>query len=102
MSIASDVTTSSDLVLTGEVNVATSSDLRSELRKFIDDDPARTLTIDMSGMTFIDSTALGVLFGAHCRLQRREGRIRLVDPSPVIRRVLLATGLDETLLGDGG
>jgi anti-sigma B factor antagonist len=102
MSITSDVTTANDLVLAGEVDVATSSELRSTLRSLIDEDPARTLTVDVSGVTFIDSTALGVLFGAHCRLQRRGGRISLVDPSPVIRRVLLATGLDENLLASRG
>lgn len=85
----------------GDVDVATSPQLRAELQTAIDAH-AQEVVVDVNEMDFIDSAGLGVLIGALKRA--REANVRLVlrgvQPSP--RKVLGITGLDDmfTIEGD--
>ena len=49
--------------------------------------------IDMAGVTFIDSTGLHVLLGALARLQPQDRRVELLEPSPVVLRLLELCGV---------
>ena len=53
--------------------------------------------IDLSQVTFIDSTALGVIIGGVKRLHERDGRLALVASSRPVVRILDITGLDRVL-----
>ena len=56
---------------------------------------ADLIVVDLSGVTFIDSMALGVLLGAVNRLRRGGGDLRLVVPSPDLRRIFEISHLDQ-------
>lgn len=81
------------VALDGDLDCSSASELRSSLRSIIDGGGVTELVIDASEVTFVDSTALGVLFGAHCRMQVAGGRLRVVNPSVAMDRVLRVTGL---------
>lgn len=52
------------------------------------------LVIDMLGVTFVDSTGLGILVGALKRLRSREGgELRIVADHDPVLRVMRMTGL---------
>lgn len=55
------------------------------------------LSIDMSGVEFVDSSGLRVLVEAHQRLESGGGRLRLVGASPAVKRLLEISGVDEYL-----
>jgi anti-sigma B factor antagonist len=80
--------------VSGEIDVATSPDLRQALREV--GDRARRVTVDLSKTSFIDSSGLGVLVGAcrHAREQGHEG-VRLQGLQEPVRRVFEITGLTE-------
>jgi len=81
--------------LRGEVDVATSPLLRSELNKLVDSD-ARSLVLDLGALKFIDSSGLGVLVEAQDRLRDHDGEaIVLRDLQEPVRRVFEITGLTE-------
>jgi anti-sigma B factor antagonist len=50
--------------------------------------------VDLTGTTFIDSSSLGVLIGAHRRLKQRGGRLVVVCDSEAIVKTFRITGLD--------
>ena len=52
------------------------------------------LTVDLSDVTFIDSTALAVLVGAMKRCRLGGGDLLLRDPSATVRVILELTRLD--------
>jgi anti-sigma B factor antagonist len=85
----------------GDVDVATSPQLRAELQSAIDGG-AKEVVVDVTGMDFIDSAGLGVLIGALKRAREANAGLVLrgVQPSP--RKVLGITGLDDmfTIEGD--
>jgi anti-sigma B factor antagonist len=58
---------------------------------------ARRLVIDLTDAGFIDSTAIGVLVGAHKRMLDRGGSFAVVCPDPIIRGLFETIGLDEVI-----
>ena len=88
------------LTLRGEIDVATSPSLRSELTTLIARG-ATDITIRFDGVSFVDSSGLGVLVGAYKRLRESGiGTIRIVGTQPSVRKVFEITGLETTLLAD--
>lgn len=79
----------------GEIDVATSPRLRTELASVIERG-AQTIVLDLRAVSFIDSSGLGVLVGALKRLREQRGDaivIRGLQES--VRRVFEITGLTE-------
>jgi anti-sigma B factor antagonist len=52
--------------------------------------------VDLSGVTFMDSTGLSVLVGALKRLRLMDGRLTVVAPDDDLRRIFEVTGLDRS------
>jgi len=82
--------------LSGEVDLYTAPRFKEDLIALIDDGVAE-IVIDLSRVTFIDSTALGVIIGGVKRLHDHDGRLALVAASRPVVRILAITGLDRVL-----
>jgi anti-sigma B factor antagonist len=82
--------------LSGEVDLYTSPRFKDDLVALIDAGVA-AIVIDLSLVTFIDSTALGVIIGAVKRLHEHDGRLAIVAASRPVVRILDITGLDRVL-----
>lgn len=68
----------------GDCDVSSSDLLRDELTRQIEAGRERVV-VDLSGITFIDSTGLGVLVSARALLASRHGRLELVAGGRVHR-----------------
>jgi len=55
------------------------------------------LRVDAASVTFLDSTALGVILASAQRMAERGGRLELVCGSPSIRRILDMTMISRTV-----
>jgi anti-sigma B factor antagonist len=84
------------LAVAGEIDVATSPELRRELHQLADREPA-SLVLDLSAVTFIDSSGLGVLVGALKRLREEDrGDILVLEGlQEPVRKVFDITGLTD-------
>jgi anti-sigma B factor antagonist len=80
--------------VTGEVDVYTSPGLKTKLLEAIDGGCSR-LIIALDGVTFIDSSGLGVLVGALRRLKERGDELRLVCTRDQVLKIFRITGLDK-------
>jgi anti-sigma B factor antagonist len=80
----------------GEVDIYTGPSLRDVLRDALTTG-ASTVTIDMTDVSFIDSSGLSVIIGAHKKAE--DGGIALVLQGPTARvvRLLELTGLNRVL-----
>ena len=74
----------STLIVSGELDMATADALRAEM-----DLIPGPLTLDMSGVTFMDSTGLHVILG-----RSERGKVTLCAPSDQILRLLDLTGVN--------
>lgn len=80
------------VTVTGEVDVATAPALRDRLDQVAGKDG---VVVDLAGVTFIDSTGLGVLIGVRKRYADDGRELRLVVDEPRILRVFTISGLTE-------
>jgi anti-sigma B factor antagonist len=84
------------VVLSGEADPTTAAVLREMLAAQLDTG-ARLVTVDASGLSFLDSASVRVLVLAARALQGRHGRLVLARPQPVVARLLEITGADRLL-----
>lgn len=90
-----------EIELRGEIDVDVSEALREQVLQAVRDAAGRPVVIDMTDVTFIDSSGLSALL-AGLRLARGHGgAIRLVHVGPQIRRIFDVTGLDQQFGLDG-
>jgi anti-sigma B factor antagonist len=86
------------MVVLGEIDVATSPQLRTELAALLANG-ARDITLEFEGVSFVDSSGLGVLVGAYKRLRDElNGSLRIVGAQSAVRKVFEITGLGDALL----
>jgi anti-sigma B factor antagonist len=78
----------------GEIDVASAPEFHDALSGLIAEGPA-ILVVDLSDVSFIDSTGLGVLVSAEKQTRADGHGLRLVVTHPQITRLLELTGLDE-------
>jgi anti-sigma B factor antagonist len=81
------------IVLAGEVDLYTAPRFKDALFQAIDEG-APFVIIDLTEVSFIDSTGLGVLVSGGRRLQQSAGALAIGCPDERIRRILEITGLD--------
>lgn len=82
--------------LSGEVDLYTAPRFKEDLVGLIETG-VDAIVIDLSRVTFIDSTALGVIIGGVKRMRERDGRLAIVAGSRPVVRILDITGLDKVL-----
>jgi anti-sigma B factor antagonist len=80
--------------LAGEVDLYTAPEFKQQLLDVIAQG-ARSVIVDFSNTTFIDSTTLGVLVGGVKRLRTNDGQLSLVCSDRNITKIFEITGLDR-------
>ena len=83
--------------LLGELDESCSGYVRAAIDSLIDDGGIKRLVIDMSELSFMDSTGIGVLIGRYKRLKPRGIPIFLRAPNPAVDRVLGLSGIYEIM-----
>ena len=78
--------------LRGELDVNTAPELREQLARLVNEG-ARLIVVDLTAVSFVDSTALSVLVSALKRLRQADGDLELASPNPSVPRVFEITGL---------
>jgi anti-anti-sigma factor len=84
------------LALKGEIDFGNVAQLRAELAQVIRSN-AGNLTVDLAGVSFLDSTTIGVLIQAKKRLAQRESELIIIRPQPRVRRIFEMAGLMDYL-----
>jgi anti-anti-sigma factor len=83
----------------GDMDLAAAPSIRDILRAAVAAGVER-IDVDMGNVTFLDSSAIGVLVAAHRAAADRGIRLRLRRPGPVVRMVLEITNLAGLLVDD--
>jgi anti-sigma B factor antagonist len=78
--------------LVGEVDIAGVPEIQARLER-----SGGSIEVDCSGVTFIDSSGLGMLVAVQRACSARGAKLSIVDPSPPMIHVLELTGLDNVL-----
>ena len=84
------------LRLVGELDVATAVELRRAVAGALEQLPS-ILTLDISGLSFVDSTGIGVLVGASRRAHEIGASFILLSPTRPVQKALHLTGVDQLM-----
>ena len=79
--------------LSGELDHHSASQIRQELDALIRDSRARRLVLDLSSLTFMDSSGIGVILGRYNQMARRGGSPAVRKPSSQINRIFDLSGV---------
>jgi anti-sigma B factor antagonist len=83
------------LAVEGELDLSTSPRLRDALTELLD--ASAHVAIDLRAVSFMDSTALGVVVAAMKRAREHGGELALIGPTGSPRKVLSITALDQIM-----
>ena len=81
----------------GEIDLGTASEL-SDAAVGAMREVGPNLVLDLSGVTFMDSTGLKVLLAVHKRAELSGGRLVLAGATRSVDRIVKITGFDQTFV----
>jgi anti-sigma B factor antagonist len=84
------------VVLAGELDIGSSPEVEKVLQRVEAGGPAN-LTIDLRGLTFMDSTGLRMLVAADKRARDQARTLRIIRGPAPVQRILDLTGLGDKL-----
>ena len=84
------------LALIGELDLSTVEQVEEELRK-VENGGAETVVLDLSSLSFLDSTGLRTIVTADQRARKSGRRLAIVRGPNTVHRVFTITRLDERL-----
>jgi anti-sigma B factor antagonist len=88
------------LTATGEIDSSSAPLLRQHIDAVLDGGDITELTVDLDGVTFLDSAGLCVLAAAHRRALNEGVRLRVLASSRAVIRPMQITGLWDLLAAE--
>jgi len=85
------------ILLSGDVDISSSIQLKKDLNLILDEKEL-SIDLDMSNLSYIDSTGLGVLIGVFKRVRENENNIFVSNVKSNISKLLRITGLDKIFI----
>lgn len=86
--------TPDDLVLRvsgpGELNASNATPFRDQVRAALRPEHTQ-IDLDFAATRFVDSSGLGALISLHKAMCARQGRVRVVNPTPQVQQILELT-----------
>src|SRR5436190_20955994 len=80
------------LTLIGELDLATAPLLESAFDAVLGDDAAEMIVVDLTELSFMDSTGIHLLLRMHAACEEAD-RLRVINGSRAVERVLDITGV---------
>ena len=85
------------LEISGELDHHGARNALREVEQAIDAALPKKLVMDLSGVTFMDSSGIAVLLRAYRRLGELGGSVRVCNVPPQAGKVLRAAGIDKLM-----
>ena len=83
--------------LNGELDEHASEYTKSELDGLMCADGTQRVVLDLSGLSFMDSTGVGVLIGRFKKLKARSIPVFLANPAPQTDKILKMAGIYQIM-----
>jgi len=79
----------------GELDHHTAKEIRCRIDSEIKRREPRFLELDFSGVTFMDSSGIGLVMGRYKIMSEREGKVVILNPPPPIKKVMMISGIGK-------
>ena len=82
--------------LVGEVDISNAHLFKKQLESALAE-KRQNISVDLSNLTYIDSTGLGVIIGAYGSIKKEGYSIKVTNPRDNVKKLLNISGLDTIL-----
>lgn len=82
-------------LLKGEIDHHTAGKIREKIDAAVIKHQVRRLNLDFSGVSFMDSSGIGLIMGRFRLMQSRGGELRVVKVPPRLKKLMLMAGLSQ-------
>ena len=82
--------------LVGEIDISNAHLFKKQLETALKE-TKQNITIDLSELTYIDSTGLGVIIGTYGSIHKEGYTVKLLNPRESVKKLLRISGLDKQL-----
>ncbi|NEY34719.1 anti-sigma factor antagonist [Streptomyces sp. PRKS01-65] len=82
--------------LRGDIDMTAEPEVRQALLVPSEGDAPRTV-VDLSQVSFMDSTGFNALINAHAQATAHSGWVRVATPPPMVKRMFQVLGIDEVI-----
>ncbi|AYE35801.1 anti-sigma F factor antagonist [Clostridium septicum] len=79
--------------LMGELDHHSAEEVRVKIDDRIDRDNIKKVILNFNGVTFMDSSGIGVVIGRLKKMQNREGKLCVADVNRTVNRVFEISGM---------
>lgn len=83
--------------LTGELDHHCCSEVRAAVDREIERSRSKNLIFDMDGVSFMDSSGIGIIIGRYKKINELGGRTLIIRAQPQVDRVLELSGIKKIL-----
>ena len=83
--------------LSGELDEYSASHCKSKLDEAFENLGYNQIVIDLSDLTFMDSTGIGVLIGRYKKVKQNNKQIYIANPNKQIEKIFKMSGLYEIM-----
>ncbi len=81
--------------LNGEIDHHTATDIRTDIDIRVEGSHPNLLILDFTNVSFMDSSGIGLVMGRYKLMKDIGGNLKIVNPSPQIRKVMSLAGIDR-------
>lgn len=81
----------------GELDHHSAPELKTEIETELDKGVVRHIVLNLQGLSFMDSSGLGVLLGRYKELAKWQGRMLAYGLQPVVEKLFRLTGLNRLI-----
>ena len=83
------------VLLSGEIDHHSAADMRSQIDQAIEQHRPALLVLDFGGVTFMDSSGIGLVMGRYKLMSGHGGKISVVNTPKPLQKVMRLSGLDS-------
>ena len=96
--MAVDITVKGEVVtalLSGEIDHHSAAGMRERIDSAIDSNMPSLLILDFGGVSFMDSSGIGLVMGRYRTLQKLGAKMHITGASPQIEKVMKLAGMSR-------
>ncbi|NLN65080.1 MAG: anti-sigma factor antagonist [Clostridiaceae bacterium] len=83
--------------LKGELDHHTAISVKDTIDMLLVKTPFKVLVLDMAGVTFMDSSGIGLIAGRYNRVRSIGGSMKIANPSFSLTRILKMSGIEKLM-----
>ncbi len=83
--------------LEGEIDQSCSAEIREKIDREINLHNINNLVMDFYGVTFMDSSGIGMLIGRYKQIKARGGKMMVIRTRPQVDKILELSGIKKII-----